>query len=203
MRPDSPFIIYYKIKNEPPQIVTSYRCAPIAACQRHRFGAWRSPWPREIEKGLVSKDRCNDGREKRSATCIPCQANTFTSSGTPAYVRDTWLCVAGVSADFYGPFQSGVYLLVMINEYSQYPVIEVVHSTNTNRHIPTFDKVFAMLGIPMSLKTNNGLPSVCYIRKICGFQTSTDCSTVATGDRRSRTIQTKSEEGDQIHTHWR
>ena len=54
------------------------------------------------------------------------------------------------------PFQSGKYLLVVIDGLSRYPVVEVIHSTSADSVIPAFDKVISMLGIPEKLKTDNG-----------------------------------------------
>ena len=63
-----------------------------------------------------------------------------------------------ISADFYGPLPTGEYLLVIIDEYSRYPVVEIIRSTSANTVIPVFDKVFSMFGIPRVVKTDNGPP---------------------------------------------
>ena len=63
-----------------------------------------------------------------------------------------------VSADFYGPLPTGEYLLVIIDEYSRYPVVEILRSTSANTVIPVFDKVFSMFGVPQVVKTDYGPP---------------------------------------------
>lgn len=63
-----------------------------------------------------------------------------------------------VSADFYGPLPTGEYLLVIVDEYTRYPVVESVRSTSANTVIPVMDKVFSMFGIPRVVKTDNGPP---------------------------------------------
>ena len=82
--------------------------------------------------------------------------HTFTTPRTLQMSDTSGYPWQEISADFYGPFQSGVYMLVMIDGFSRYPVVEVVHSTSTNSIIPAFDKVFSMLEIPEKLKTDNG-----------------------------------------------
>ena len=50
------------------------------------------------------------------------------------------------------------YALVIIDEYSRYPVVEIVSSTSSNSVIPKLDSVFSMLGVPKVVKTDNGPP---------------------------------------------
>ena len=66
-----------------------------------------------------------------------------------------WQCL---SADFGGPYPSGHYCLVIIDEYSRFPVVEIVMSTSAKTVIPVLDKVFSTFGIPEVLKTDNGPP---------------------------------------------
>ncbi|TKS65153.1 Retrovirus-related Pol polyprotein from transposon 17.6 [Collichthys lucidus] len=63
-----------------------------------------------------------------------------------------------VSADFYGPLPTGEYLLVIIDDYTRYPVVESVRSTSASTVIPVMDKIFSMFGIPRVVKTDNGPP---------------------------------------------
>ena len=62
-----------------------------------------------------------------------------------------------VSADF-GQVEEGLYILVIQDEYSRYPVVETVRSTSTKSTIPVLDKVFSEFGIPWQIKTDNGPP---------------------------------------------
>ena len=91
--------------------------------------------------------------------CIPCQANTSRRRVEPLNMSDLprgpWLIL---SIDFCGPLPSGQYLLVMIDEYSRFPVIEVVRSTAAETVIPVVDKVFCTYWYPEVIKSDNGPP---------------------------------------------
>lgn len=100
--------------------------------------------------------RMNEMVEATIQHCIPCQVNSrrnyepLKMSELPAA---PWL---NVSMDFCGPLPSGDYLLVMIDEYSRYPVVEIVRNMNTEKIIPIVDKIFSLFGFPKILKTDNG-----------------------------------------------
>ena len=66
-----------------------------------------------------------------------------------------WQCV---SIDFSGPFPNGDYCLVVIDEYSRFPVVEIVTSTAANKVIPVLGEVFSMHGMPETVKSDNGPP---------------------------------------------
>ncbi|XP_052809099.1 uncharacterized protein K02A2.6-like [Mya arenaria] len=61
-----------------------------------------------------------------------------------------------LSADFCRPLPSGEYLFVITDEYSRYPIVEIVKSVSANRVIPVLDKTFAEFGIVKTIKTDNG-----------------------------------------------
>ena len=63
-----------------------------------------------------------------------------------------------VHVDFYGPLPTGEYLLVVVDRYSRFPEVEIVHSTRASTVIPKLDKIFAVRGIPTLLKSDNGPP---------------------------------------------
>ncbi|XP_056016904.1 uncharacterized protein K02A2.6-like [Ostrea edulis] len=63
-----------------------------------------------------------------------------------------------LSADFCGPLPSGDYLFVIIDEYSKYPVVEIIKSASAQSVIPVLDKVLSTFGIPRVIKTDNGSP---------------------------------------------
>ena len=56
-----------------------------------------------------------------------------------------------LNIDFFGPLPSGEYLLVVIDAYSRFPVVEITRSTATPTIIPILDKIFATHG---KLKTH-------------------------------------------------
>ncbi|XP_062577717.1 uncharacterized protein K02A2.6-like [Saccostrea cucullata] len=60
--------------------------------------------------------------------------------------------------DFCGPFPSGSYLMVVVDDYSRYPVVEILSRLTAKAVIPKLDNVFALFGIPDVVKTDNGPP---------------------------------------------
>ena len=91
--------------------------------------------------------------------CVACQAVTprtvFESLRMTQLPKEPWCELA---ADFYGPLPSGDYLLVIIDEYSRFPIVRIVKSTSANTIIPVIDDIFATFGIPDILKSDNGPP---------------------------------------------
>ena len=63
-----------------------------------------------------------------------------------------------VAVEFKGPIYTGDYLLVVIDEYSRFAIVEVVHSTSSVTTILKLDKIFSEFGIPMKVKSDNGPP---------------------------------------------
>ena len=84
-------------------------------------------------------DQMTDNAIKR---CVPCQSATPRTAYEPLNMtplpETPW---RELSTDFYGPLPTGEYLLVIIDEYSRYPVVEILRSTSANTVIPVFDKV--------------------------------------------------------------
>ena len=91
--------------------------------------------------------------------CLPCQATTPEERREPLNMSELpegpW---QHVSMYFCGPLPTSENLLVIVDEYSRYPVVEVVNSTSAKTVIPVIDKVFSMFGVPISMKTDNGPP---------------------------------------------
>ena len=63
-----------------------------------------------------------------------------------------------LSADFKEIGQNKGYLLVVIDDFSRFPVVEPVTSTSAKAVIPKLDKIFSTFGIPQVLRTDNGPP---------------------------------------------
>lgn len=61
-----------------------------------------------------------------------------------------------LSIDFCGPIPTGETLLVITDEYSRYPVVEILRNTTVDSLIPIVDKTFALFGIPSIVKSDNG-----------------------------------------------
>ena len=91
--------------------------------------------------------------------CIACQANGPSNHPDPLQMSplppDPWHTV---HMDFCGPFPSGEYLLVVIDAYSRFPKVEIVHSTSASCIIPRLDRIFATHGIPQVVRSDNGPP---------------------------------------------
>ncbi|XP_014673280.1 PREDICTED: uncharacterized protein K02A2.6-like [Priapulus caudatus] len=91
--------------------------------------------------------------------CLPCQVGTRENTRAPLKMskcpEQPW---THVSADFCGSLPPGEYLLVVVDEHSRYPAVEITHSTSARSTIPHFDKIFACHGIPEVVKTDNGPP---------------------------------------------
>ena len=97
--------------------------------------------------------------EEAVSKCIPCQANSNRCAKEPLLMselpRGPWL---NLSIDFCGPLPTGEYLFVIIDEYSRYPIVEVVRSTSADSTITVLEKVFALFGYPEVVKSDNGPP---------------------------------------------
>ena len=63
-----------------------------------------------------------------------------------------------LSMDFWGPTQSGEYLFVFIDNYPQFPEIDIVNSTSAKSTIRKQDKMLSTMGIPLKLTSDNGSP---------------------------------------------
>ena len=98
--------------------------------------------------------------EQSVKSCIPCL------SSNPSPIQREPLSMTPlppgpwteVAVDFAGPFPSGDYLMVVVDEYSRYPEVEVISSLSARTVIPHLDTIFARHGIPQTVKTDNGPP---------------------------------------------
>lgn len=59
--------------------------------------------------------------------------------------------------DFHGPLPSGL-LLVIIDDFSRYPIIKIINHRTAQSVIPVTDKVLAMFSILSVLKSDNSAP---------------------------------------------
>ena len=98
--------------------------------------------------------------EDAVANCLPCQSATH--GGTVHEPLKMSPLPDGpwqeISIDFCGPFPTGEYLLVAVDDYSRFPEVEIMHSTSTQTVIPRLDAMFARHGIPVKARTDNGPP---------------------------------------------
>lgn len=61
-----------------------------------------------------------------------------------------------MSIDFYEVAEH--YALVVIDDYSIFPEVEIVHSTSAKAVLPKLDRIFAAYGEPKVVKSDNGPP---------------------------------------------
>ena len=91
-------------------------------------------------------------------SCIACQASYPVPKKEPLCMSELptapW---TELSCDF-GQVGSNEYLLIVVDDYSRYPLVEVVSSTSSQAVIPKLDKMFAEFGTPLILKSDNGPP---------------------------------------------
>ncbi|KAK3092876.1 hypothetical protein FSP39_008235 [Pinctada imbricata] len=92
--------------------------------------------------------------------CAACQVTTpENKSMTPLKMSELpngpW---ENIRIDFCGPLPSGEYLFVIVDEYSRYPIVEIVRSVSARATIPVLDKVISMFGILKIVKSDNGSP---------------------------------------------
>ncbi|KAK3752456.1 hypothetical protein QZH41_007498 [Actinostola sp. cb2023] len=93
--------------------------------------------------------------------CLPCQAANHNSSPACEPLKMSPLPQGPwqeLSIDFCGPFPNGDYLLVVVDEFSRFPEIEILRSTSAKAVIPHLDSIFARQGIPDVVRTDNGPP---------------------------------------------
>ena len=99
--------------------------------------------------------------EEKITNCHPCQASTPESSKLSEPLKMTPLPIGPwkeVSIDFAGPYPSGEYIMVVIDEYSRFPEVEILTSTSARAVIPKLDAILSRQGIPDVLKSDNGPP---------------------------------------------
>ena len=93
------------------------------------------------------------------SSCLACQANGSDSKPDPLTMSslppEPWHTV---HIDFCGPFPTGEHLLVVIDAYSRFPEVDVVHSTKATSTISKLECIFATHGIPRIIKSDNGPP---------------------------------------------
>ena len=93
--------------------------------------------------------------------CLACQAATPKQTQSLEPLQMTQMPSGPwreVSTDFCGPFTNGQYLLVIIDDHSRFPEVEIINSLSATTVIPDFDAIFARQGVPDIVKSDNGPP---------------------------------------------
>ena len=63
-------------------------------------------------------------------------------------IQDVQSTSSSVSVDFAGPLPPGDRLLVLTDDYSRFPEVEIIKSTSAKTVIPNRDNIFSRQGIP-------------------------------------------------------
>ncbi len=97
--------------------------------------------------------------EEMMKWCLACQANLskrelepVKPSGMPA---GPW---QEVSADFYGPMDTGLYWFVNYCDYSRFVFVDEIKSVAMDHVQPVLEKLFSLFGTPNIYRTDNGAP---------------------------------------------
>ena len=97
--------------------------------------------------------------EETVKNCRACQTAVIETSREPLTMsplpQAPWEFII---TDYHGPLSNGEYIIVIIDEYSRFPIVESVKSTSASKAIPIYEKVFSTFGIPVKVKTDNGSP---------------------------------------------
>ena len=100
-------------------------------------------------------DRLVEVKVKSCSACLvttpECKREPLQMSPLPAA---PW---KEVSVDF-AEIPNKEYLLLITDDYSRYPVVEIVKSTAATTTIPKLDKVFSEFGVPDVVRSDNGPP---------------------------------------------
>ena len=92
-------------------------------------------------------------------TCLPCQAAQARTETEPLkpteFPAGPW---QELHADYKGPIGKEYYLHVLIDQYSKFPVVQVVKSTSWEHLKPGLEEAFAIHGIPERITTDGGPP---------------------------------------------
>jgi len=95
--------------------------------------------------------------ERAIANCLRCQAATDTKQKEPLKpTPQPWM---NINTKLFGPIQNGnEYILVVQDVYSQYPAVEITHSTSAKVVIPAMDCILTRFGVPEYMGSDNGPP---------------------------------------------
>jgi transposase InsO family protein len=100
--------------------------------------------------------------ERAVKNCLPCQAATHKPTNALNPLQMTELPKRAwdtVNIDFCGPFPDRKdYLLVVIDQFSRFPEVEVISSVSFESVVPKLDDIFSRQGIPATVITDNDAP---------------------------------------------
>ena len=103
--------------------------------------------------------RLDKEAEQHVKGCLTCQISGNPEPPPPLAVvpppMAPWSCI---HVDFYGPAPTGEHLLVLLDETTGFPEVEIMNKTTAFHTIRAFEKVFARHGLPDTIKSDNGSP---------------------------------------------
>ncbi|KAJ1125408.1 hypothetical protein NDU88_003840 [Pleurodeles waltl] len=109
-----------------------------------------------LEQSMVSRTRPEDGKVVKSWPA--CQASRQPDPPAPVITEDDpktqW---KHISVD-YGSLLNGSHVLIVINNFSRYPEMEIVQTTSTGDVIPKVAKMMATNDLFEEIHTDNGPP---------------------------------------------
>ena len=101
----------------------------------------------------------NKEAEQHVKRCLSCQISGNPDPPPPLKVvpppDEPWSCI---HVDLYGPTPTGEHLIVMLDETTGFPEVEIMHKTTAHETIRMFEHIFARQGLPKSIKSDNGPP---------------------------------------------
>ena len=134
----------------------SLRSRTIALAHRGHLGIVKT---KQNLRTKVWWPKVDKQAEQHVKECLTCQISGNPEPPPPLAVVsppiEPWSCV---HVDFYGPTPTGEHILVMLDETTGFPEVEIMTKTTAFLTIRAFDKVFARHGLPCTLKSDNGPP---------------------------------------------
>jgi transposase InsO family protein len=95
--------------------------------------------------------------------CVVCQATAGKIEYAPLkpskMPEGPWQQVSG---DFFGPMADGTYYFVNHDDYSRWVAVDKIKATSFDNVKTILDEIFAVLGVPLKYKTDNGPPFQSY-----------------------------------------
>ena len=115
---------------------------------------------KELLRSKVWFPTMNDIAETAVRCCFACQCTQYSKPHLePMQMSDmpggVW---RNLSMDFLGPLPSGEEVMMLVDEYSRFPIVEIIRSVSANTVIPVLDKHLATFGYPDVIKSDNGAP---------------------------------------------
>lgn len=90
---------------------------------------------------------------------VACQANTTVHHRDPFPIqelpRGPW---TELSLDFADPFRDVKYAMVVVDDFSKYPVVSIIHKLSAPIVFKQLRNVFTQVGSPEIVKSDNGPP---------------------------------------------